>query len=310
VTRRRAREGTGLWGRHEQTRPSSGAIPQADLDGFRRAQRLAYEAAIEVAAGLAPGVTEAEAARRLGDAVAARGVTRYLHQPFAWFGQRSRFAGFGRRASAFFPSATALEPGMVGILDVAPVVGGYTCDIGYTFQAPGGSPDELARAMDTLREIRALIPPCVSRGDTMRSIYARVDRLLAERGFDNRHARYPFGVLAHRVHRVAPDRRDPRAFGFGLASGARLLGGELASRIPLLGARSPLWNADGAAPVPPGLWAVEPHLGAPGKSPGGICRGDQPGMVGLRAGFGAKFEEILAVEPGRAWWLDDALPHV
>ncbi len=278
-------------------RPSPLAIPAADLDGFRRAQRLAYDAAEEVARDLAPGVTEAEAARRLGDAVRARGVTRYLHQPFAWFGERTRFAGFPRLgARAFFPTATALAPGMVAILDVAPVVDGYTADIGYTFRVPGGAAEdgaELERAMETLREIRAAIPPLVERGDTMRSIYARVDRMLAARGFENRHRRYPFGVLAHRVHRVTPGRRDPRLAGFGLAGGARLLAGELASRVPLLARRSPLWNGDPRAslPVSPGLWAVEPHLGS-------------------SVGFGAKFEEILAVEPGRAWWLDDALPHV
>jgi hypothetical protein len=38
-----------------------------------------------------------------------------------------------------------------------------------------------------------------------------------------------------------------------------------------------------------GVWAIEPHLG--GK------------------GFGAKFEEILVVEDGRARWLDDEVPH-
>src|SRR6185436_1766413 len=171
--------------------------------------------------------------------------------------------------------------------------------IGYTFRAPGGAPDdatgaELARAMDTLREIRAAIPPLVERGDTMRSIYARVDDLLAARGFENRHRRYPFAVLAHRVHKVTPGRGDPRLAGFGLAAAARLVGGELASRVPLLARRSPLWNGGERAslPVPPGLWAVEPHLGSPA-----------PSTTRHGAGFGAKFEEILAVEPGHAWWL-------
>lgn len=38
-----------------------------------------------------------------------------------------------------------------------------------------------------------------------------------------------------------------------------------------------------------GLWAIEPHIGA--------------------QGFGAKFEELLVVEPDRAFWLDDDVPH-
>ena len=53
---------------------SGGAIAAVDLDGFRRAQRVAYDAAIEVAAGLVPGVTEREAASRLRAALAGRGV--------------------------------------------------------------------------------------------------------------------------------------------------------------------------------------------------------------------------------------------
>ena len=59
-----------------------------------------------------------------------------------------------------------------------------------------------------------------------------------------------------------------------------------------LGARSPLWNtqATSAHPAYDGLWLVEPHAGL--------------GPVG------AKWEEILVVEDGRARWLDDNPPHV
>ena len=39
-----------------------------------------------------------------------------------------------------------------------------------------------------------------------------------------------------------------------------------------------------------GLWAIEPHIGW--------------------AGGGAKFEEILVVEQGRAYWLSDDVPHL
>src|SRR5215467_1507430 len=114
------------------------AAPVAhELDGFRRAQRLAYDAALEVAADLAPGVTEKEAAARLGAAIEARGVHRYFHHPFAWFGERTRFEGFRRISGDFFPSGKRLEAGMIGILDVAPIVDGFTADIGYTFACGG-----------------------------------------------------------------------------------------------------------------------------------------------------------------------------
>jgi Xaa-Pro aminopeptidase len=260
---------------------------------FRRAQRLAYDAAIAVADTLSPGVTEKEAAARLEAALIARGVRRWFHAPFAWFGERTRFEGFhgptGR--AKFFPGHTRLEAGMVGILDVAPIVDGCTADIGYTFRAGPADP-EYTRARDTLRTVRALIPARIAAGDTMRAIYARVDDAFAAAGFDNRHAIYPFGVLGHRVGRVEEKRLpDPRVGGFGLDALARLLGGELASRIPGVRRSSPLWTADAATPPAPGLWSMEPHLGA--------------------KGWGAKFEELLVVEEGgRAWWLDDDLPHV
>jgi hypothetical protein len=266
------------------------AIAAVDLDGFRRAQRVAYDAAIEVAAGLVPGVTEREAASRLRAALAGRGVDRYFHVPFAWFGERSKLAGMRGASHRFFPGRTRLDPGAVAILDVAPVVDGYQADIGYTFRAPGGPPDDrLDRALAALREIRDMLPGLVARGDTMRSIYVRVDRLLRERGFDSRHAHYPFGVLGHRVERLAETRRDPVIAGFGATSLVRLLGEQLRSRLPALADRSPLWGggADADRPLATGLWAIEPHLGG--------------------EGFGAKFEEILVVEHRRAWWLDSEM---
>jgi Xaa-Pro aminopeptidase len=259
------------------------------MEAFRRAQRLAYDAAIDVARALTPGVTERDAAARLEAALVARGVRRWFHAPFAWFGDRTRFAGINA-PTKFFPGDRRLEAGMVGILDVAPVVDTVSVDIGYTFRE-GGPDAELTRAMDTLRAVRALIPPRIAAGDTMRAIYAKVDDVFAAAGFDNRHARYPFGVLGHRVGHA--ERRLPgtRVGGFGLDALASLLGGELASRVPGLRRASPLWTADSARPPAPGLWSMEPHLGA--------------------HRWGAKFEEILVVEPGgRAWWLDDSLPHV
>jgi Xaa-Pro aminopeptidase len=262
-------------------------ILSEELEGFRRVQRLAYDTSIEVASDLRPGTTEKEAARILERALSSRGVKRYFHQPFAWFGDRTKFAGFRRISPEFFPTDRALEKGMIAILDVAPIVDGYTADIGYTFRE--GGPDEaLTDALDTLRDVRALIPECVSRGDTMRSIYLRIETLFRERGYDNRHERYPFGVLGHRVHHLKDRKRDPRVLGFGITSAIDVLGGELWSRLSRR-ERSPLWARENR-PLEPGIWAIEPHLGG--------------------VDFGAKFEEILVVETHRAFWLDDALPHV
>lgn len=260
-----------------------------DLDRFRHAQRVAYDAAVSVAERLSPGVTEKAAAAMLAEALKVRGVRQYFHKPFAWFGTRTRLPDRGALPTAFFPTDRQLEPKMTAILDVAPVVDGYAVDIGYTFaceQAEG-----LDEAMDTLREIRELVPACVGRGDTMRSIYRRVDRMFGERGYENRHARYPAGVLAHRVGKIK-GRGAQTVAGFGIETLTSIATGELFARLPLLGSRKALWNgsASAARPVPPGLWAVEPHLGA--------------------NGFGAKFEELLVVQDdGTAFWLDDTVPH-
>ena len=90
-----------------------GAQPQATqeaLRGFLRAQRLAYAAVEHVAAQLRPGITEREAATLLEGYLRAHGTERYLHRPFAWFGEHSRFDGYAGYAD-YHPSDRALQPG-------------------------------------------------------------------------------------------------------------------------------------------------------------------------------------------------------
>src|SRR5262245_36286431 len=114
-----------------------------EIHRIRALQRLAYDCSEEVAAGLEPGVTEREAARRLGATLEARGVQGFFHTPFAWFGDRAGFGGFtppglGPRANLafarqFFPTDCVLERGMPAILDVGPIKDGVCADIGYAF---------------------------------------------------------------------------------------------------------------------------------------------------------------------------------
>jgi Xaa-Pro aminopeptidase len=267
------------------------AITRPDeLAPFRRAQQLALATTIEIAHDLREGTTEREAAARLERALVARGVTRWFHAPFAWFGPRSRFDGFTRVRRNFFPTDARLERGAVGILDVAPVIDGCPGDVAYAFQAPGADRAQtaaFANAQAALREVHALIPARVARGETMAQIAAAIDRAFAARGLDSRYRLYPFGVLGHHITRFAPS-PDPRIGGFGVRALAQLVGGGVAMRVPGLRARSSLWSPDAERRVPPGLWSLEPHLGADG--------------------FGAKFEEMLVVMPdGDACWLDDAL---
>jgi Xaa-Pro aminopeptidase len=267
---------------------------------FKALQRLAYDCVEEIAAGLAPGVTEREAADRLGATLRARGVQGFFHQPFAWFGDRAGLVGFRRPSLArpvdnisfarqFLPTERRLERGMAAILDVAVIRDGYSVDIGYAFCC--GPHPEAAPARAFLLELRALILDRVRAGDTMRAVYQRVDREIAAAGYESAHHLYPSSVLGHRVGRLPfAGLRAPMVRGFDLRT--ILYFAELFAHMVPRRRGNPVWNGSRFADEPPapGLWAVEPHL----------RRGD----------FGAKWEEILVVDAAGARWLDDDLPHV
>jgi len=257
-----------------------------ELDGFRAVQRLAYACAEAVAARLRPGMTERDAARELRAEARGRGVRDWFHLPFAWFGDRTAFTDF-KVPLQFFPTRRRLEPGMPFILDLAPIYEGCTADIGYSGSL-GPNPVQ-ERLMADLREHRELILREVRERRPLRTIYQDVDRLMTRQGYANRHRAYPFGVIAHKVDRVAERRWAPHLAGFGTQSLKGL------ATDALHGHRegwSPLWSPYRMSDHPPypGLWAVEPHLGF--------------------RGTGAKFEEILVVTENDAFWLDDELPHV
>ncbi|MEV5509125.1 M24 family metallopeptidase [Streptomyces orinoci] len=265
--------------------------PGGELRGFREVQRLAYACAEAVAGRLRPGVTEREAARMLREWLRERGVRDWFHLPFAWFGDRTAFTGF-RLPHQFFPTGRELAPGMPFILDLAPVYRGFTADIGYSGCL---GPNALHRRLAAdLLEHRALILREVRERRPLREIYREVDALMVRQGYANRHRAYPFGVIAHKVHRVPQHRWAPSLLGFGVHSLRGLAADALRGHRQ---GWSPLWSpyrVSGHPPVP-GLWAVEPHLGF--------------------RGTGAKFEELLVVTDSRdpvesAFWLDEDLPHL
>jgi len=258
-----------------------------DLDAFRAAQQLAYQCVEEVANGLSPGDTERDACKRMTAWLEQRGVTEWLHRPFAWFGDRAAFAGF-RTPAAFFPTKRALAPDMGFILDCAPVVDGCIADVGFTSVI--GENAVVDRILDDLEKHRALIVESVTR-DSLGEVYDAVAALARHQGYEIRHRAYPFGVLGHRVQRLSPVRSivDRVASRISIAGfGARsLVAGTMSAR-----SATPLWNdrISASQRLPHGMWAVEPHLA-------------------LRS-VGAKFEEILVVDDAGARWLDDDLPHV
>ncbi|WP_019360005.1 M24 family metallopeptidase [Streptomyces sp. AA1529] len=272
-------------------RAATSGYSSADLRGFREVQQLAYACAESVAARLKPGVTEREAARMQRTWLRERGVADWFHLPFAWFGDRTAFTGF-KIPLQFFPTNRKLAPGMPFILDMAPIRGGFTSDIGYS-GCLGPNPLH-ERLLTDLLEHRELILTAVRERRSLRAVYEDVERLMLAQGYANRHRAYPFGVIAHKVDRVPEHRRSPTVLGFGTNALRGL------ARDALHGHRdgwSPLWSPHRFSdhPPQPGLWAVEPHLGF--------------------RGTGAKFEEILVVTDSRdpvesAFWLDDELPHV
>ena len=134
-------------------------------------------------------------------------------------------------------------------------------------------------------ELRSAIPIMFQSTMSPAEIWAEVDRLIAQAGYDNIHAKYPHCVLGHRVFKVKAKkskhlRVGTNSFGwFSLETNLAFLKMGLSSALTPEHVGSKI-----------GLWAIEPHIGW--------------------AGAGCKFEEILVVEPTRAYWLDDDVPHV
>jgi len=260
---------------------------RTDLDRFREVQQLAYRCAEEVGASLQPGMTERQVARRMRWWLQGHGVDDWFHLPYAWFGDRTAFRNF-RIGLQFFPSNRRLEEGMPYILDCAPVVDGYTADIGYAGCL--GANAAWDRIIADLAQYRELIVDLVRQRRHLRDVYCAVDRLIAEQGYENRHKVYPGQVISHRLWRLRS--RLPRRVylaRFGIRSLYTLERELIAARRQ---GWSPLWAGGPQSdhPPTPGLWAVEPHIALDG--------------------VGVKFEEILVVTEDDAFWLEDDLPHV
>jgi Xaa-Pro aminopeptidase len=264
------------------------ALEASHLEGFRRSQALAYDCVTSVEKALRPGMTERDAAQLIHEYLRDHGVNEYFHRPFAWFGERTELKF--RVPLEFFPTRKKLEPGMPVILDVAPIVNGHASDIGYACKL--GENAQHDRMLLDLEPYRQLILDGVRARKNLDVIYRDVDALIARQGYKNRHQRYPFRVLAHRVSYVPLEARTEfKIAGFG-APALSYLFGRLGQSLRSAQHESPFWNdrPSSAHLAEPGLWAVEPHIGS--------------------GGIGVKWEELLVVTEHDAYWLDDDLPHV
>ena len=259
----------------------------AELERFREVQRVATRAVEEVVGAVEVGMTEAHLAERVEERLNAIGARGFFHKPLVWFGERTAPTTPRTRADAF-PSTRALEEGMAAIVDVAPLIDGYTADVSLSFAC--GENATVSRGKVVLEELRMAIPKWVNGGRTARLVCQEVDRHLATTGFESCQKSYLFNALAHRVYRFPPSPLTRHTLlGMSAATIVRLFGQALRSRLP--GGRSgwPFWNDSDAADLRPGrgLWSVEPHF--------------------ARDGVGVKWEELLVVDENGAWWLEDGV---
>lgn len=247
------------------------APSDADIEGYTASQMLTKQAVAEVASQMREGLTEIQAASLLNTCLRDLGVKSFFHQAFVWYGERTRFDGV-KTYFDYLPTSRVVREGEVYILDVAPIVDGYICDIGFTSSV--GVNAELDKAQVFLAELHRDIPRLFEHAATGGEIWSTLDERIKEAGYTNVHAQYPFAVLGHRVHRVRSQMALPAFINFGWQSYWEFLSRGLFGQ---------LLNQNFSGDLT-GLWAIEPHLGS--------------------ATFGAKFEEILVFEDGKARWLE------
>ena len=271
-------------------------------------QRLAYDMAELVEAQLEVGMTEVEICELIAAAQSSNDIVQVFHEPFAWVGRRTVLgpdwitttlrvkdqSGSGSDGAGatpgtpFFPTSRRITLGAPVIIDLAPVVGGISTDIGYSCVV--GANAMFSDLDRVLPRIRSFLLEGIRAGESLLSLYLELDFLLAQRGWENCHQHYPDRSLGHMVFPVEAEPARPSPLpGFGTAAAEGLLA---AGVVAVEGGTSyPVWNDTSFSryPASPGLWAVEPHIG--------------------RDGVGVKFEEILVVTEDDAFWLDDHLPH-
>jgi N-acetylglutamate synthase-like GNAT family acetyltransferase len=259
-----------------------------ELDRFREFQRLSFSILTDEARQLATGVTEREAARRLVKAYRRQGVKSFFHLPVVLFGERTALPG-DWTVRQFFPKQRAAAPGDAVIFDASPIFDGFLVDTSFSF-CLGENPLH-REMMRNLAEFRETVPAAVNAGATFKAIAEQVNDRFATWGYEPVHGKHPGKVLGHRALRLPRLPFVWRRQGFDALSLNWFLANELIARQGWR-ARSPLWNASPTSDHAPcdGLWLVEPHAG--------------------NDGVGAKWEEILMIDDGRARWLDDDVPHV
>lgn len=257
------------------------------LDRFRELQRLSFSILQAEARALEPGMLERDVAHRLVQAYRREGVKSFFHLPVVLFGERTALPGEWP-VGKFFPKKRAVAENEAVIFDASPIFGEYLVDTSFSFCL--GNNDAHREMMNNLAEFRQSVPHYINSGMTFHAVAMKVLDRVIHMGYVPVHEKHPGEVLGHRALMLPRLPFVWRAQGFDALSLSWFYGMEYISRAHL--ARSPLWNTTSTSKHKPydGLWLVEPHAG------------DGP--------TGAKWEEILVIESGKARWLDDEPPHV
>lgn len=264
------------------------AFSPEDLARFKAAQRQSFAVLDAVAAELQPGDSERVIGKRIHKRMKQAGADYYFHGPAVMFGVRTSYPGnFGQTEA--LPTNRVLQAGDPVILDCAPVFDGYTVDTSYCMRlGAGGVPRDLDQMLITLR---VFIRDRAAAGDTMKAIARTVDDQIRAAGFENCHKKHIGMVLGHRLLKESSTQfRRLSIWGLSPRQALYLLVRAVQSTRGRPD-RTPIWNhtRQSDCPVPDGLWAIEPHV--------------------AKDGIGAKFEDILVVQNGAAYYLDDDLPH-
>src|SRR5690606_23169210 len=132
-----------------------------------------------------------------------------------WWADRTRFEGV-KTYKDYSPTSRRIQEGDAIILDVAPIVDGYICDIGYTTAL--GENQGVTQAMAFLRALKQEIPRLFETMQRGSACWDVIDQRIEDAGYDNVHALYPCSVLGHRVHRIRAGAPWLRLLNFGWQS--------------------------------------------------------------------------------------------
>ncbi|MEO8905311.1 MAG: M24 family metallopeptidase [Polyangiaceae bacterium] len=258
------------------------------VKGVAAAQHMTREVVLSVAETVKVGESEREVCARLERGFASAGVQHWLHTPYAWWGERTRFDWAGVWETNALPSERRLREGEAFVLDAAPIVGGFPADFAYSAVAPGddAAAAEHAALLAQLTNVKRELVTWAREAESSDALCQRVERFIHDAGMDVIHTRYPAHVLGHTLEGFPNWCSSAPRIGTGFQLPLLLTYATGMVLHHLAGAPYPFLNA-GSAGRPQGLYAVEPHLG--------------------RGTLGAKFESVLLVDGDETRWLDPGL---